>query len=87
MVRQLLKHDLIDEFHVWTFPLTVDKGKRLFGEGTIPAGFALLDCKISTTGVIIAAYARNGEIKAGSFALENPTEAELARRKKLKEEE
>ncbi len=87
LIQTLLKHDLIDEFLVWTFPLTVDKGKRLFGEGTIPAGFTLLDCKISTTGVIIAAYARNGEIKAGSVALENPTEAELARRKKLKEEE
>jgi dihydrofolate reductase len=87
LIQTLLKHDLIDEFHVWTFPLTVDKGKRLFGEGSIPAGFKLLDCKVSTTGVIIAAYARAGEIQPGSFALENPTEAELARRKKLKWEE
>lgn len=86
LIQTLLKHDLIDEFHVWTFPLTIGNGKRLFGEGTIPVGFKLLDCKSSTTGVIIAVYARDGKIKTGSVALENPTEAELARRKKLKEE-
>jgi hypothetical protein len=45
----------------------------------------LLDCKISTTGVIIATYARGGKIKTGSLELENPTEAELTRRKRLKE--
>jgi len=87
LIQTLLKHDLIDEFHVWTFPLTVAKGKRLFGEGTLSGGFKLLDCKVSTTGVVIAAYSRNGELHAGSLALESPTEAELARRKKLKEED
>src|SRR5437867_7830115 len=86
LIQTLLKHDLIDEFQVWTFPLSIGNGKRLFGEGTIPAGFRLLDCKSSTTGVIIAVYARDGKIKTGSFALENPTEAELARRKRLKQE-
>jgi hypothetical protein len=57
----------------------------LFGEGTIPAGFKLIDNKNSTTGVIVATYERAGEVKTGSFALETPTEAELARRKRLKE--
>jgi dihydrofolate reductase len=85
LIQTLLKHDLIDEFRVWTFPLTIDGGKRLFGGGTIPAGLKLLDCKISATGVIIATYARDGKIKTGSVALETPTEAELTRRKRLKE--
>jgi dihydrofolate reductase len=83
LIQTLLKNDLIDEFRVWTFPLVVGNGKRLFGEGTIPAGLKLLDCKTSTTGVSIATYARSGEIKTGSVALENPTEAELDRRKRL----
>lgn len=87
LIQTLLKHDLIDKFRVWTFPLTIGGGKHLFGEGTIPAGFKLLDCKTSTTGVVIAAYERSGKIKTGSLALENPTGAELARRKRLKEEE
>lgn len=83
LIQTLLKNDLIDKFRVWTFPLVVGSGKRLFGEGTIPAGLKLLDCKTSTTGVSIATYARSGEIKTGSVALENPTEAELDRRKRL----
>jgi len=86
LIQSLLRDDLIDEFHVWIFPVTVGAGKRLFGKGTVPAGFKLLDCKTSTTGVIIATYARDGNLKPGSVALENPTEAELARRRRLKEE-
>lgn len=85
LIQTLLMHDLIDELRVWTFPLTIGTGKRLFGESTIPAGLKLLHCSISTTGVIIATYARGGMIKPGSLALENPTELELARRKRLKE--
>ena len=83
LIQTLLKNDLIDEFRVWTFPLTIGTGKRLFDEGTIPVGLKLLDCKISTTGVSIATYKGSGKIKTGSFALENPTEAELIRRKRL----
>jgi len=81
-----LKNDLIDEIRVWTFPLTVGTGKRLFGEGTIPVGLKLLDYKISATGVSIATYAGSGKVKTGSIALDNPTEAELIRRKRLEAE-
>jgi dihydrofolate reductase len=86
LIQTLLKHDLVDELWLKIFPITLGKGKRLFAEGTIPAGFKLLESKTSPTGVIIASYARAGEVKTGSFALETPTEAELARRKRLKEE-
>ena len=86
LIQTLLSHDIIDEFYVWTFPLTVGRGKRLFGGGSIPAGLKLLDCKVSETGVIIAIYSRDGMIKTGSVALEVPTEAEIERRKRLKEE-
>ena len=83
LIQTLLKNVLIDEFRVWTFPLTVGGGKRLFGEGTIPAGLKMADFKISTTGVSIATYADSGKVNTGSFALKNPTEAEIARRKRL----
>lgn len=83
LIQTLLKNDLIDGFRVWTFPLAIGNGKRLFGNGTIPVGLKLLDCKVSTTGAIIATYASSGTVKTGSVALENPTEAELARRKRI----
>jgi len=86
LIQTLLEHDLIDKLRLKTFPITLGNGKRLFGEGTIPAAFKLVESKTSTTGVIAATYDRAGKVKTGSFALEIPSEAELARRKRLKEE-
>ena len=63
-----MEHHLIDTMHVWTFPVTVGSGKRLFAEGTQAEGFKLTDSKISTTGVIIATYESAGTLKTGSFS-------------------
>jgi hypothetical protein len=57
-------------------------GKRLFADGALPRGLKLVDSKTSTTGVLIATYERGGEVEYGSFALEEPTEAELQRRQR-----
>ena len=86
LIQTLLKHDLIDEFRLKIFPITIGTGKRLFSHGTIAASFKLLDSKTSTMGVVVATYERAGAVKTGSFALETRTEAELVRRKRLKEE-
>jgi dihydrofolate reductase len=85
LIQTLLKHDLVDELWLKIFPITLGRGKRLFAEGTIPVGFKLLESETSPTGVIIASYTRAGEVKTGSFAIEVPSEAELTRRKRLKE--
>jgi len=68
LVQLLLENDLVDELWLKIFPVTLGKGKKLFAEGTIPAGFKLIDSKASPSGVIIANYKREGEIKIGSFA-------------------
>jgi dihydrofolate reductase len=83
LIQTLLKHDLVDELRLKIFPVTLGRGKRLFAEGAIPVGFKLLESKISPNGVIVATYARAGEVKRGSFALEKPTEAEIERRKRF----
>ena len=67
LVQTLMKHDLIDEFWLKTFPITLGKGKHLFTEGTIPAAFKLSSSKVSPSGVIFANYGRAGEVKTGSF--------------------
>ncbi|MGH7710787.1 MAG: dihydrofolate reductase family protein, partial [Gemmatimonadaceae bacterium] len=72
LIQTLLKHELIDQFQLWTFPLVLGYGKRLFPEGTIPAGLKLLDSKTSSTGVIIATFEPAGAIDYGSFALDQP---------------
>jgi dihydrofolate reductase len=67
-VQTLLKHDLVDEFWLKIFPVTLGAGTRLFVEGAIPAAFKLTDSKVSPLGVIIANYRRAGEVKTGSFS-------------------
>ncbi len=75
LVQTLLEHDLIDEFRLWIFPLVLGRGKRFFGEGTIPAGLKLVDSQVTATGVTVNVYRRAGEIRVGSFESEEPTEA------------
>jgi dihydrofolate reductase len=67
LIQTLLKHDLVDEFWLKIFPVTLGKGKRLFGEGTIPASFTLVESKTSPSGVVIASFQRAGDVKTGSF--------------------
>lgn len=68
LIQTLLKHDLIDEMRLWIFPVAIGKGKRLFGEGTHPSAFNLVDSKTASTGVILATYERSGGLQTGSFA-------------------
>jgi dihydrofolate reductase len=82
LIQPLLAADLIDEFQLLFYPLVLGKGKRLFDSGTMPAAFKLMKSTTSPNGVLIATYKRAGEIQTGSFALEQPSEAELERRKK-----
>lgn len=83
-IQTLLKYNLIDEFRLWIFPVVIGNGKRLFDQGTLPSDLKLLGSKTSSTGVILATYEPAGELKTGSFALDNPSEAELTRRERLR---
>lgn len=65
LAQTLLKHDLVDEIRLMIFPITLGKGKRLFGEGTIPAAFTLADSFVAKNGVIFTNYKRAGKVKTG----------------------
>jgi dihydrofolate reductase len=80
LLQTLLAADLVDELRLMVFPVVLGKGKRLFGSGTVPGALALTHSSTSASGVLIATYARAGVVQTGSFALEQPTEAELERR-------
>jgi dihydrofolate reductase len=67
LIQTLLEHDLVDEFWLKIFPVTLGMGKLLFDKGTIPAAFTLTESKTSPSGVIIASFKRAGEVKTGSF--------------------
>lgn len=67
LVQSLLEHDLVDELWVKIFPVTLGTGKRLFGDGTIPAAFTLLESSVTPSGVIFANYKRAGQVQTGSL--------------------
>ena len=68
LIQTLLRHNLVDQYRLWVFPLVIGSGKRLFAEGTIPAGLKLVGSVVSSTGVMIGTYEPAGEIVTGSFA-------------------
>src|ERR687895_1075718 len=81
LIQTLLAHDLIDELRTWIFPVLLGRGKRLFGDGTVPAALALVDSTVTKTGVTINTYRRAGGVETGLMGFEEPTEAELERRR------
>ncbi len=83
LLQTLWKHGLVDEFSVLIFPVVLSKGKRLFGDGTVPVGLRLVKSQAYPTGVIVANYAPAGNVRTGDFQLAEPSKAELERRRKL----
>lgn len=59
LIQALLAHDLIDEFRIWTFPVLVGGGKRLFDAGSMPTGLALVKSEpTADSGVVMSIYRR-----------------------------
>jgi dihydrofolate reductase len=67
LLQTLIREDLIDELQIFTFPVVIGSGKRLFGDGTIPAAFELVQSETSSTGVVISAYRRAGDVQTGTI--------------------
>ena len=68
LLQTLMRHNLIDQYHLLIFPVVIGSGKRLFADGAIPTGLKLIDSKVSSTGVMIGRYEPAGELVTGSFA-------------------
>lgn len=83
LIQTLHAASLIDEYHVWTFPVVLGRGKRLFSETATPSALRLVRSEVSTTGVVMSTYAPSGDIRPGSFPSAEPSEKELVRRKEM----
>lgn len=65
LLQTLLQHDLVDTLRIWQFPVVLGTGKRLFGEGTIPCTFHLVETQINTPGAMLHIYERVGGLRYG----------------------
>lgn len=83
LLRTLLAAGLIDEYRLLIYPLVLDRGKRLFDENTPEHALTRTDSLTSSTGVTLNTYRPAGPIRPGSHVTDAPSEAELARRRKL----
>jgi dihydrofolate reductase len=73
LLQTLLQHDLVDTLRIWQFPVVLGTGKRLFGEGTIPRSFHLVDTQLNTTGAVLHVYERLGGLKYGEVEVGQET--------------
>lgn len=86
LVHALLANDLVDAITIFTVPVVLGGGKKLFVDGSAPHAYRLKRSRVSSTGLMIAHYDRAGEIAIGDTALDSPSKAEFARQERMKRE-
>jgi dihydrofolate reductase len=83
LLQTLIAADLVDEYRMWVYPLVLGEGKRLFENGVPPRGLALVETRSTSDGVLLNTYRLAGPLPKVPAQPESPSEAELARRRKL----
>jgi dihydrofolate reductase len=86
LVHALLANDLVDAMSIFTLPVVLGGGKKLFADGAAPHSFKLTRSRVSPNGLIVGHYEREGAIKIGDTALDSPSEREIARRERMRRE-
>ena len=74
LVHALLANDLVDAMSLFTVPVVLGGGKKLFADGSAPHSFKLTRSRASPNGLIVGHYEREGEIKIGDTTLDSPSE-------------
>ncbi len=85
LIQTLQAASLIDEYNVWTYPLGLGRGKRLFEAAAKPSALRLVRTQVSTSGVVMSTYVPAGDIRPGSFAQAEPSAKELDRRRRWRQ--
>lgn len=86
LVHALLANDLVDAMSIFTLPVVLGAGKKLFADGSAPHAFKLIGSRVTANGLIVGHYERDGEIRIGDTALDAPSDREVARRERMKRE-
>lgn len=86
LVHALLANDLVDAMSIFTVPIVLGGGKKLFADGSAPHSFKLTRSRVSPKGLIVGHYERDGEIRTDDTALDSPSDREVARQERMKRE-
>ena len=86
LVHALLANDLVDAMSLFTVPVVLGGGKKLFADGSAPHSFKLTRSRVCPNGLIVGHYERGGEIKIGDTAADSPSDREVARQERMKRE-
>jgi len=86
LVHALLANDMVDALSIFTMPLVLGGGKKLFADGSAPHSFKLTRSRVAANGLIVGHYEREGAVTIGDMALDSPSEREIVRRQRMKRE-
>ena len=62
LLRTLIAAELIDEYHIWLFPLVLGEGKRLFENSVLPRALSLVATRSTPRGVLLNTYRPAGPL-------------------------
>lgn len=86
LVHALLANDLVDAMSIFTVPVVLGGGKKLFADGSAPHAFKLARSRVSSNGLVIGHYTRGGDIRTSDTAMPSPSKREVARQERMKRE-
>jgi dihydrofolate reductase len=68
LLSELLAHDLVDQIDLFTFPVVLGTGKRVFRDGTLPASFEVVGRPRGFAGgAVLTSYRRAGVPELGDI--------------------
>jgi dihydrofolate reductase len=86
LVHALLANDLVDEIETFTVPVVLGGGKKLFADGSAPHAYELIGSRVSSNGLMVAHYRRDGRVKVADAGMDSPSKAEVARQERMRRE-
>ena len=82
---QLLAAGLLDRLTLFTFPIVLGRGKRWFGDETLPGMLRMTNHVVTPGGAVVATYEPAGDVPVGDFAIAPRSERELARQRRMQD--
>jgi dihydrofolate reductase len=79
LVQSLLGAGLVDRLDLWLYPVLLGSGKRVFGDGTVPAALRLTESQTFPRGTVHLVYETAGAPSYGNLAVESDYVQHLTR--------